>query len=389
MIKNEKGFALTEILILSAVVIGVLTFMFVQFKTINRSYQKSFKYDTPEGLYLANNILNYISSDNYDTLVEQLSATPEGYIDITNCSIDIYNKSSLCESLYRESGIEQIIFTKENPSKVKMNIRNFKSDMQDFIKQIKTINSETDYRIIIKYTNGTFATMRFNKGNAYVQKGLIAYLDAINNTGEGHSNDTTIWKDLSGNNNDAILYNNPAWNSNSIIFDGLTNFGRLENTAGMTYENGITLEARVKILSDIGKIPSDNSIEFFNNWDSAGLGMKFTGTMKFRTSIYYTSYNSIEAPNPSNYNEYYTLTLTYDNTTQKLYINGNQIVSDTYTNNIIINPSNAPIGLGGNPKIVSGMDCYANVEFQNVLIYDRALSENEVQRNYQADMARY
>ena len=33
-----------------------------------------------------------------------------------------------------------------------MNIRDFENDMQDFIKQIKTINSETDYRIIIKYT---------------------------------------------------------------------------------------------------------------------------------------------------------------------------------------------------------------------------------------------
>ena len=31
----------------------------------------------------------------------------------------------------------------------------------------------------------------------------------------------------------------------------------------------------------------------------------------------------------------------------------------------------------------------ANVEFQNVLIYDRALTENEVLRNYHADIARY
>ena len=55
-----------------------------------------------------------------------------------------------------------------------------------------------------------------------------------------------------------------------------------------------------------------------------------------------------------------------------------------------ITPSLVPIGIGGNPKIENtSMDSYANVEFQNILVYDRALTENEVMRNYQADMAKY
>ena len=71
MIKNNnKGFVITEVLILSTVILGVLTLMYVQFKSVNRSYQYSFKYDTVEGLYLANNIVNYINDGNYDNLVE-------------------------------------------------------------------------------------------------------------------------------------------------------------------------------------------------------------------------------------------------------------------------------------------------------------------------------
>ena len=386
MIKNEKGFALTEVLILSAVVIGVLTFMFIQFKTINRSYQRSFKYDTPEGLYIANNILNYINVDNYDMLVEQLLNTPEGYIDITNCDISLYNTSSFCEQLFTESNIEQIIFTKENPSKVKINIKNFSSDMQDFIKQIKTVNSETDYRIIIKYTNGTFATMRFNKGNAYVQKGLIAYLDAINNTGEGHSNDTTIWKDLSGSNNDATLYNNPSWNTNSIIFDGVDDYGILDSTASSQFPEGLTLETRVKILSLTNQ---PNNIFIDNESSSTSYdGLKqfiIKSNLRISAGLGISGSNAIINSSSSivELNKTYTITTTYNNNTIKLYIDGNQVMQINKTGQYLGSTQGINIG-----RQYRTGNC-SNVEFQNILIYDRALSDNEIQRNYQADTARY
>ena len=41
-----------------------------------------------------------------------------------------------------------------------------------------------------------------NKTISYVTDGLILYYDAVNNTGNGHSNTETTWKDLSGNGND-------------------------------------------------------------------------------------------------------------------------------------------------------------------------------------------
>ncbi len=385
MIKNEKGFALTEILILSAVVIGVLTFMFIQFKTINRSYQRSFQYDTPEGLYIANNILKYIDDGNYDALVERLSINSKGYIDITDCDMDLYNTSSFCEDLYEKSGIEQIIFTKENPSEIKKNIKNFSNDMQDFIKQIKTINSESDYRIIIKYTNDTFATMRFNKGNSYVQDGLIVYLDGINNTGEGHSNDTTVWKDLSNNGNDATLYNNPTWNNSSLTFDGVDDYGILDNTANTQFPNGLTIEARIKIISLTNT--SQNYYIDNENTSSSNDGlrqyidkstMKPATTLAINGSTYiYTSNSSIEL------NKTYTITTTYDNNRITLYIDGNTV---SLGNRPGVYPGST-LGINIGRQYRTGK-C-SNIEFQNILLYNRALSENEVKRNYQADMSRY
>lgn len=386
MIKNEKGFALTEVLILSAVVIGVLTFMFIQFKSINRSYQRSFKYDTPEGLYLANNILNYINENNYDMLVDKLLNTSDGYIDITNCDINLYNTSSFCEDLYDKSGIEQIIFTKENPSKIKMNLKNLNNDMQDFIKQIKTINSESDYRIIIKYTNGTFATMRFNKGNSYVQDGLIAYLDGINNTGEGHSNDTTVWKDLTNNGNDATLYNNPTWNNASLTLDGVDDYGILANMANTQFSEGLTLETRAKILS-IKNISTDFIIDNENSTTSYdGLKLYITKTsLRITTDLGINGSNSTTNSTDSiiELNKTHTITTTYDNNTIKLYIDGNLVAEKNKVGEYLGSTQGINIG-----RQYRTGQC-SNIEFQNILIYDRALSDSEIQRNYQADIARY
>ena len=41
--KNNKGFMLVEALVMSMIVIGTLTFMYIQFQNISRSYEKSFK----------------------------------------------------------------------------------------------------------------------------------------------------------------------------------------------------------------------------------------------------------------------------------------------------------------------------------------------------------
>lgn len=382
MTKNNKGFVVTEVLILSTVIIGVLIFMYSQFKNINRGYQYSFKYDTPEGMYLANNIVNYINEGNYDKLVELLNNTQEGYIDITECNIDNSNLISYCEALFQKSEIEKIIFTEENLEKIKQNMNNFDNDLKNYINQIKTTNEKNDYRIIIKYIDGTFASMRFNKGNSYVEEGLIAHLDGINNTGAGHSNETQTWKDLSNHGNDATLYNNPTWSNNSLTFDGLTNYGRLENTANIEFPNGTTWEIRVKSINEY----------IFSNWEGGGEAVRYRdNALNIAFGTYDTNSLLVDTRIPdTNYNNeiFHTITFTYDNQTIKYYCDGILINTQPLTNSVASSP--APFTLGGNPKTINTtLDSYGSGEVQNVLIYDRALTENEVMRNYQADMAKY
>lgn len=388
MIKNNKGFAITEVLIISTVVIGVLIFMYTQFKNINRSYQYSFKYDTVEGMYLANNIVNYVSDNLYDQLVEALNNSEVGYLDITECDTSQIATSTFCVSLFEKSKVERVLFTEENLKQTKATMTDLTEDIQDYINQIQINDIQNDHRIIIKYKDKTFATMRFNRGESYVQNGLIVHLDAINNTGKGHSNDIKEWADLSGNGNSATLYNNPSWSNNSLTFDGLTNYARLENTTGMEFTNGVTLEARVKVLSFIG-INGDGDIAFFGNWESAGMGLLFSNKNTYHGNFYLNNqWKDVITNNSSNMLQYYTVTVTYnDASSSKLYIDGQ--LMDTFSfDEGTIKKSLAPLALGGNPK-VNGMNSYANVEFQSVRVYNRALTDDEVLRNYQIDMARY
>lgn len=384
MTKNNKGFVITEVLILSTVIIGLLVFMYIQFKNINRSYQKSFNYDTVEGMYLANNIVNYINDNDFDNLVQKLKEEEKNYIDITSCDIEYFSVSSFCEKLIESSNIDKILFTYENTNTIDKT--DFDEDLKNYIENIYTLNSITDYRIIIKYNNESFSSMRFNKGDVYVQNGLIAQLDAINNTSNGHSNTTQTWKDLSGKGNDATLNNNPAWTSNSIIFDGQTNYATLTNTANLDLSDGVTLEARIKILSTIGA--TDGKINIVGNWDTYGLGIQYYTTSIFKSNMFVAnSWKTINNTTLSSDQEFYTVAVTYNNNTQTLYINGEQIITETYETSSLT-PSVLPFALGGDPNATS-MDNYSNVEIQNVLIYDRALAQTEIQRNYQVDTIRY
>ena len=60
MKKNTKGFMLVEFLVVSIFVLGTLIFLTVQFNNINKSYNRSFKYDTVSNLYSAKNIRKMI-----------------------------------------------------------------------------------------------------------------------------------------------------------------------------------------------------------------------------------------------------------------------------------------------------------------------------------------
>ena len=56
---SNKGFVLAETLIVTTFVAGILFFMFVQFTSLSKNYNDSYKYNTVEDLYALRNIRDY------------------------------------------------------------------------------------------------------------------------------------------------------------------------------------------------------------------------------------------------------------------------------------------------------------------------------------------
>lgn len=166
---NNKGYMLIETLIVSTFVAGILLFLFIQFSNLNKNYNDAFKYNTVDGLYALEDIKNYILQDisAYNKIKENISIND--YIDIIDCSL--FTNKKFCEELVNLENIE-IIYVTNNYFKSDINVStspsistNFLNTEEDFNIFIDKINPSGDeeYRLIAKFKNNTFATIRFGE----------------------------------------------------------------------------------------------------------------------------------------------------------------------------------------------------------------------------------
>ena len=81
----------------------------------------------------------------------------------------------------------------------------------------------------------------------YVRNGLIVQYDAINNTGNGHSSDTKILKNLASKSEYDGKIEGATINSNCISFDGQDDYIAI----GQVDSSVITIEMTVKIYNEI------------------------------------------------------------------------------------------------------------------------------------------
>ena len=120
------------------------------------------------------------------------------------------------------------------------------------------------------------------------------------------------------------------------------------------------------------------------NWHSAGGGLAlYNNKIVFGLSLVTSSgnYTEIVSPDTIEANKWYTMVGTYDGANMKLYINGEEKVSGALTGNI--KPALTFIALGGNPGIIGEMPGNSSyTTFSDALVFDRALTKEEVAKNY-------
>ena len=224
MQKNNKGYMLAETLIVTTFVAGVLIFLFMQFSKLSASYGDYYTYNTTEGLYALEDIKDYIESDSnmYNKIKNNI--TFNNYINITNC--DYFTNKEYCNKLLELENISEI-YVMANNTKVKT----VSNTIDNFLGKINSEGNET-YRIVAKFNDGKFATIRFGEGN-------ILYSDSTINGSDPILFDDTLTPVIYNGNNWVVAdkstkwydYENQEW-ANAVILKNSKNIGEVVNVEG-------------------------------------------------------------------------------------------------------------------------------------------------------------
>ena len=156
---------LVETLVVSTFILSSLIFLFIQFRNVNQSYQTSFRYNTVNALYAAENLKKFYMQDNFETMTQKYRDERMKYIDLTTCPSDMIEEVTYCTKLVELLEIKTILFTDADTTYIN-NVLNDATDIEPslkhFIKYIKNDEEGTllKYRIIVEMEDGTFASIK-------------------------------------------------------------------------------------------------------------------------------------------------------------------------------------------------------------------------------------
>ena len=217
----------------------------------------------------------------------------------------------------------------------------------------------------------------FGQQQGIVKDGLQLWLDASNPA--SYPGSGTTWFDLSGNGNNGTMINGVTPLSNAMQFDGVND--RIDRTTAINMPKGA--EPRTfSVWCKTTRLPSGSGL-----FSLVAIGVDTRGNL-FSLSIslgkYFlwgstTNYTSSHTPT---LNQWENVTVVYNGTFIKMYKNG---VSDIGAN-ITLNTTNA------NSYYIGGFVSVAtpyNGQINDPMIYNRVLTPEEVNQNFQATRNKY
>lgn len=199
-------------------------------------------------------------------------------------------------------------------------------------------------------------------------------------------NTLNILKDKSGNNNDGTLYNfnntsQSGFNNGELILDGVDDYVYL-GMESYDFKNSISYVVYVKILS----ITTNQHNIIIGNWYNYS-GNKGGGGLYVHMNNYfiYDVFDGTNWTTPNTYNtpltlnQYYTVVGTNDNNSAKIYIDG-ELKDEIITQNNALGISDGPMRIGAftGDLSIDELHHFGNFALKEAMIYDRALSEEEV-----------
>jgi hypothetical protein len=227
--------------------------------------------------------------------------------------------------------------------------------------------------------------MSLNHSPAIVTDGLVLCLDAANQRSYPKSGAT--WSDLAGA-NDGTLTNGPTFdsaNKGSIVFDGSNDYATFNKPSQIVDGGSVSLVLWAKWTTTGTTTSTIQSL--VDNFHSGTLGRI---TLQDRPDLskkltFFIGRNptGIQSSGQVGDGTWKHISCTNDGSTSRIYINGeldNSLAGETGIRNVY-----DYINIGG-----WGYQArYLNGQVSGLLIYDRALTADEIRRNYEATVGRY
>ena len=207
--------------------------------------------------------------------------------------------------------------------------------------QVKAANVvPTETTLYAQWSANTYRVIyNGNGGTQYDTTNLVARYDGYYNNTTSHSSTLTSWKDMRGNLSSAIT--NGTWGTDHLVFDGTTwvNLGQI-NSNYMTIE--ITFSA--------DEVPTATQ-DLIGNWQTSGGGIFLTSTGIIRGQFYIDGeQRTVSSGITVSPNVIYHVVLTYDGTTERIYVNGEQKASLSISGTITPPQSSTIMVVGGDPS---------------------------------------
>jgi hypothetical protein len=223
-----------------------------------------------------------------------------------------------------------------------------------------------------------------------VTDGLVLNLDA--GFVPSYPRSGTTWSDISLSGNSGTLTNGPTYvsdNGGGISFDGANDYVTLGNNV-LKYQDSFTVEVWCKFTSlpnNPGSACSARHPIVYNHDYGYNLLVSSTGILTW--NIYNTSSQSKQVLSKNSVigNTYFHGVGIKNGATISVYVNGVFQSSDILSTNQVYYV-NLPFTIGGFATCGPNK-FYANGNINNVKIYNRALTDDEILQNYNATKSRF
>ena len=217
----------------------------------------------------------------------------------------------------------------------------------------------------------------------YVTSGLVLMLDAGDI--RSYAGTGTNWTNLVPASGNATLVNGPTYNSaNSGFFQFVTDDHAI-------IPNSTALDTQTPTVEVWVKTNSTNQNGF---WFEKGVVNSQYALFQEGTGIQWRQFiggSYVNLPTTTatymNTNSWYQVVGTYTSGSRRLYINGTLVNSDAQSGTIATNNGGMSIGVYGGFSGARGY--YYNGNLSICRVYNRALSQSEIQQNFNATRGRY